>query len=99
VLPDFKKSKAARYNEYYDFVFEDEDENTAGWKLHENGHVLIDCTCTTDPKELDAHRWAVRFKGTWDIESGRFLQKDFTRIPPRPNPALEPTAGRCKAPL
>jgi hypothetical protein len=94
VLPDFKKSHAARYNDYYNFVFEDETEGTAGWKLDDEGHVMIDTTCTTDPKELDAHRWAVRFKGTWDIATAKFVEKSFTRIPPRPNQALQPTAGR-----
>ncbi len=82
VLPDFKKSHAPRYNEYYDFVFE--DENDEGWKPDGKGHVMIDTTCTTDPKELEAHRWAVRFKGTWDIEGSKFLQKEFRRIPPTP---------------
>src|SRR5438552_109604 len=33
VLPDFKKSHAARHNEHYDFVFDEETEDTAGWKL------------------------------------------------------------------
>lgn len=72
VLPDFKKSHAARYNEYYDFVFDEEREDTAGWKLDDQGHVIIDTMCTTDPKELDAHRWAVCFKGNRDIATGEF---------------------------
>src|SRR5207253_6237617 len=94
VLPDFKKSHAARHNEHYDFVFDEETEDTAGWKLDDQGHVIIDTTCTTDPKELDAHRWAVRIKGSWDIATGKFLENSLTRIPPRPNQTLQPTAGR-----
>jgi hypothetical protein len=94
VLPDFRKSHAARYNDYYDFVFDEETERTAGWKLDGQGHVLVDTTCTTDPKELDPHGWTVRFKGTWDVADAKFLEKSFSRIPPRPNQSLEATAGR-----
>jgi len=94
VLPDFKKSQAARYNDHYDFVFDEETEDTSGWKLDDQAHVIIDTTCTTDPKELDTRRWAVRFKGTWDIAAGKFLEKSLARIPPRPNQRLRPTAGR-----
>jgi hypothetical protein len=102
VLPDFKKSRAKRYNEYYNFIFDSEDRQTVvdsdtlaerGWDLDDRGHVMIDCTCTTDPKELDPHGWTVRFKGTWDIASARFIHKEFTRIPPRPNQSMEPTAS------
>lgn len=93
VLPDFKKSRAERYNEYCDFIFASEDRWTRvdsgtlaerGWNLDERGHVMIDCTCTTDPNDLVPHHWTVRFKGTWDISIGTFIQKKFTRIPPRP---------------
>src|SRR4051812_41463150 len=96
VIAAFKKSHAARYNHYYDFVFDEETETLAGWKLDEDGHVAVDTTCTTDPKELDAHRWAVRFKGTWDIAHGKFAQKAVTDISPRSNQALERTADRCE---
>lgn len=106
VLPDFKKSRTERYNERYDFIFDSEDRQTVvdgetlaerGWDLDDRGHVVIECTCTTDPKELDPHRWAVRFKGTWDIVNAKFIRKDFTRIPPRPNHALQSTANRRTA--
>jgi hypothetical protein len=94
VLPDFKKSRAKRYNDYYDFIFDSEDREVVvdsetlserGWDLDDAGHVVIDCTCTTDPKELEPHRWTVRFKGTWDIQGGKFIQQKLTRVPFRPN--------------
>lgn len=97
VLPDFKKSDAAPYNESYDFIFDSQDGQTVidgetlaerGWDLDDRGHVMIDCTCTTDPKELDPRGWTVRFKGTWDIATGQFVEKAFTRIPPRPRQAV-----------
>ena len=107
VLPDYKKSHAPRYNDYYDFIFEGGDQWTVsddglstlqrGWDLDSAGHVIIDTVCTTDPKEIEPHRWAVRFKGTWDVASGKFAQKALIRIPPRPNRAMQPTAGRSEA--
>jgi membrane-associated protease RseP (regulator of RpoE activity) len=93
VLPDFKKSHAEPYNDYYDFIFDSEDRQTVvdgetlaerGWDLDDTGHVIIDCACTTNPKPFfDPHRWAVRFKGVWDIQSGKFTAKEFTRMKPK----------------
>jgi hypothetical protein len=94
VLPDCRKSHAERYNDYYDFVFDEEHEDTAGWRLDDAGHVIIDTVCTTDPKELDPHGWAAQFKATWDVPGARFIQKSVSRIPRRPNQSLQPTAGR-----
>jgi hypothetical protein len=91
VIAAFKKSRAARYNDNYNFVFDEETETLAGWKLTDNERIVIDTTCTTDPKDLDAHRWAVRFKGSWDIAHGNFVQKEITDIPFRPNHAMKPT--------
>lgn len=91
VLPDYKKSRARRYNGYYDFVFEDDLEDISGWKPDDSGHVVIETTCTNDPKEIVQRRWAVRFKGTWDVARGRFIEKSLTRIPPRPGQTMERT--------
>jgi hypothetical protein len=30
---------------HYDFVFDEEGEDTAGWKLDDQGDVIIDTTC------------------------------------------------------
>jgi hypothetical protein len=98
VLPDFKKSHAERFNEYYDFIFDSEDRQTVvesetlaerGWDLDDHGHVIIDCTCTTDPKELDPRRWVVQFKGTWGVVRAKFIRKAFTRIPLTPNRTIQ----------
>ncbi len=51
-----------------------------GWDLDNAGHVLIHCTCTTDPKNLDPHQWTVRFSGTWDIARGEFTEKNVSRV-------------------
>jgi hypothetical protein len=94
VLPDYRKSHAERYNDYYDFVFDEDHEDTDGWKLDDAGQLIIDTVCTTDPKALDPHGWTAEFKGTWDISGAKFVQKSVARIPPRPNQTLERTADR-----
>jgi hypothetical protein len=94
--PDFNAAHADRYNNVFDFIFDDETPGT--WQI-KDGTVIIQCMCTTDPKGLEEHAWTATFKGIWDIAKARFLQHEVSRMPPRPNQALEPTAGRCDAPL
>ena len=94
VLPDYRKSHAERYNDYYDFVFDEDHDDATGWKLDDAGHVMVDTVCTTDPKELDPHGWTSEFKGTWDISRAKFIQKSLARIPSKPNQSMERTAGR-----
>ncbi len=87
VRPDFLKSKAERYNDYYEFVFDSEDNVTAGepgsastekgWDMSTPGRVGIFCTCTTDPKGVVKKSWTVRFLGTWDIAQGKFIRQTF----------------------
>jgi hypothetical protein len=102
VLSNYKESRAPRYNDYYDFIFEGDDDWSVmddglttlqrGWDLDSKGHVIVDTVCTTDPKELEPDRWAVRFKGTWDIASSQFIEKSITPLPKRLNQAMKRTA-------
>ncbi len=90
VTPDYEKSHARRFNEFHDFIFQSDDQWTVtaggevtsqrGWDLDGAGHVVIDTVCTTDPKEIEPRRWAVRFEGNWEIASGRFTETTLTRI-------------------
>ena len=89
VLSDFKRSKAARYNDYFDFVFDggyfadppwqpvEIDDN---WSFNDQGQVVVACVCTTDPKRLAQHSWSVRFDGVWDVAQGKFIQASFVRL-------------------
>ena len=58
--PEFKKSKAPPFNGYSDFVFD--SSGVDDWAFDEAGHVLIDCSCTSQPKGCDPLgsrlRWA-----------------------------------------
>ena len=88
VRPDFEEARAEHYNDIVDFIFDSDPPGT--WHITD-GTVVVECTCTTDPKGLDQHSWTARFKGTWDISQGGFIQHKVTRVPPRPNQSLEPT--------
>ena len=93
VQADFRKSRASRYNDYYDFVFTGSYTSNdgpkystqQGWDLDGAGHVRIDCDCTTDPKNIDPHGWTVHLTGVWDIISSRFEQKKLVRVPFTPS--------------
>lgn len=82
VIGSFKKSGAPRYNPNYDFIFEDDPQDTSGWKLDNQGRVLVNTICTTDPKEIDDKRWAVRFTGTWDISKQSWIQQKTSKVKP-----------------
>ena len=87
VKPSFLASKAPRYNDHYDFVFEEDSaseegpDSKQGWDLDNAGHVVIDCICTTDPKEIDPQGWTVKFTGVWDVGKETFLKKNIVRLP------------------
>ena len=87
VKSSFLASKAPRYNDHYDFVFEEDSASEdgssprQGWDLDNAGHVLIDCICSTDPKGIDPQGWTVKFTGIWDIGKGTFLKKNILRLP------------------
>jgi hypothetical protein len=74
LLPDFRKAKAGRYNDYYDFIFESED--TPGFELDGSKAVRINAGATTDPKGADDGRvWDGHLEAVWDIPQGKFTSK------------------------
>jgi hypothetical protein len=79
LLPDYRKAKAERYNEYFDFIFESEDNPIC--KLDGNRQVRINALATTDPKGGGDERvWEGRLKATWDIGQAKFTSQNVTRV-------------------
>jgi sugar lactone lactonase YvrE len=79
LLPDYRKAKAERYNEYFDFIFESEDNPIC--KLDGTEHVRINALATTDPKGGGDERvWEGRLKATWDIAQAKFTSQKITRV-------------------
>jgi len=77
LLPDYRKAKPERYNEYFDFIFESEDEPIC--ELDGTNQVRIDGRATTDPKGLSRRRWSAQVKAVWDIPKAKFIEQKITR--------------------
>lgn len=79
LLPDYRKAKAERYNEYSDFVFETEDKPI--YKLEGSSRVSINAQATTDPKGASQGRiWKARLSATWDIAQAKFTSQTVKRL-------------------
>ena len=76
LLPDFRKAKPERYNEYFDFVFEREDEPIC--ELVGAEQVKIEGHATNDPKGLSRRKWSAQVKAVWDIPRARFTHEKIT---------------------
>jgi hypothetical protein len=77
LLPDYRKSKAAPYNDNFDFIFGGEDG--PGFKLDGANRVIIDGEATTDPKGLSDHRWSAQLKAVWNVAQAKFTEQKITR--------------------
>lgn len=83
--PDFRKSKADRYNDYHDFIFEQTThlgkEEIPLSQLEGTSRIRVNATATTDPKNMSGERaWEARFEGVWDIPQGKFTSQKVTRL-------------------
>jgi hypothetical protein len=71
LVSNYRKSKAERYNDYFDFIFEREDEPIC--ELVGTKQVQIEGHATTDPKGLSRRRWSAQVKAVWDIPQAKFI--------------------------
>jgi hypothetical protein len=81
LLPDYRKVKPQRYNDYFDFIFEDDSESIPVCQLDGTKLVQIEATATTDPKHMAGTRaWDARVRATWDIAQAKFTSQKVTRL-------------------
>lgn len=80
VRPDYRRSGMARFNDFYDFIFEDRAGIGDGFALRKDGQVDIDCLCTTDPKHMENASWSVRFHGVWSVAEARMTKTSCKRM-------------------
>jgi len=77
LLPEFRKSKAGRYNDFYDFIFETEE--SSGFELDGPKAVRVNAFATTDPKGADEGKvWDGHIQAVWDIPQGKFTSQKAT---------------------
>ena len=70
LVPNWRKAKAERYNDYYDFVFMED----ASFKLDGTSRVLIEAEADTTPNDLglSEHAWRGYVAAIWDISNAKF---------------------------
>ena len=83
--PDFRKSRADRYSNYQDFVFEQSTQSDGNdlppFQLEGNSRIRVHLMATTDPKRVSMGRaWEGRFEGVWDIPQGKFTSHKIKRL-------------------
>src|SRR5438034_6720248 len=73
LAPNWRKAKAERYNDYYDFVFM---EDTT-FKLDGASRVIIDASVHTSPNDLglEPRAWKGHVEAVWDIAHAKFTSK------------------------
>ena len=75
LLPEYRKAKAKRYNDYFDFIFETDNKAVPVCKLDGVRQVLIDASATTDPKGEDKKSWNGHVLATWNISQAKFTSQ------------------------
>src|SRR5437764_12233844 len=77
LLPNYRKSKATRYNDLFDFVFVED----ATFKLEGTSRVLIDVSAETSPNIMSDdlrssdRAWSGHVQAVWDIPQAKFTSK------------------------
>jgi hypothetical protein len=73
LLPIYRKAKAERYNDYFEFVFMED----AVFKLDGTSRVVIDAEVDTTPNDLglSSRAWHGRVEATWDVAQAKFTSK------------------------
>ena len=78
--PDFKKARVSRYNDYFDFVILDNEDEVPVCAFADSTHVQIRATATTEPKGIPGEKaWDGSVEAVWDIPSAKFSSQKVTR--------------------
>jgi hypothetical protein len=78
VSPIYKsaKKKPESYNDSYDFIFEQGDNDPC--TLERDKVIKVDLLATNDPKGDSDRPWTVTVKAEWDIAAAKFTSKKTT---------------------
>src|SRR4029077_6051055 len=69
LMPNWRKAKAERYNDYYEFVFIED----ASFKLDGTDRVIIEAEVDTSPNDLglSERAWRGYIAAIWDIPQAK----------------------------
>jgi sugar lactone lactonase YvrE len=77
LLPNYRKAKAARYNDIFDFIFVED----TSFKLEGTSRVVIDGSVETSPNLMSEdlrssdRAWRGHVEAVWDITQAKFISK------------------------
>jgi hypothetical protein len=77
LLPNYRKAKAVRYNDFFDFVFVED----TSFKLEGTSRVVIDASAETSPNLMSEdlkprdRAWSGHVEAVWDIAQGKFISE------------------------
>ena len=77
LLPNYRKAKAERYNDLFDFVFVED----TSFKLDGTSRVVIDASAETSPNIMSEdlgptdRAWRGHVEAVWDIPQGKFTSE------------------------
>lgn len=80
LLPNYRKAKAKRYNDLFDFVFVED----ASFKLEGTSRVVIDASAETSPNLMSEdvrprdRAWKGHVEAIWDIAEEKFTSEKVT---------------------
>jgi len=80
LLPDYRQAKSGRYNDYFDFIFENEDDVPICEFTNDRARVRIRGHATTDPKGIDSRIWRGAVEAIWDIAQAKFTAQKIIRV-------------------
>jgi tetratricopeptide (TPR) repeat protein len=71
LLPNYRKAKADRYNDDYEFVFMED----ASFELDNTSRVVIDASADTSPNDLGLsdRAWRGHVAAIWDVAQAKFV--------------------------
>ena len=80
LLPNYRKAKAKRYNDLFDFVFVED----ASFKLEGTSRVVIDASAETSPNLMDEdlrpsdRAWRGHVEAVWGIPQAKFISNNVS---------------------
>jgi hypothetical protein len=80
LLPNYRKAKAERYNDLFDFVFVED----TSFRLDGTSRVLIDASAETSPNIMSEdlgpsdRAWRGHVEAVWDIPQAKFISENVS---------------------
>ncbi|MEP6821597.1 MAG: hypothetical protein ABI946_04530 [Chthoniobacterales bacterium] len=78
LAPSFKKSRPSEYNDNFDFIFENDEEQTPLCQFTDPSHIRVKGYATNDPKGIADKPWHADIAATWDVTKEKFTSQKIS---------------------